>query len=84
MFEILGWFGAFCFAICAIPQAIKSYKEGNSDGLAHLLLWLWFTGEVCTIIYSFHIQALPVLFNCTFNFMSLLVIIYYKYFPRKS
>ena len=31
--ETIGWIGSICFALCAIPQAWKSFKDGHSRGI---------------------------------------------------
>lgn len=33
MIDFFGWFGSLLLAICGLPQAIKSFKEKNSDGV---------------------------------------------------
>jgi len=83
MLEILGWIGSVLFAVAAIPQAWKSYKDGNSDGLSTLFLWLWFWGEIFVLIYTIPKLLWPLLFNYIFNILLLFVILRYKYFPRK-
>jgi len=82
--ELIGWIGSILFAVAAIPQAWMSYKEGNSDGLSALFLWLWFWGEIFVLIYTIPKELWPLLFNYTFNILLLFVILRYKYFPRKS
>ena len=82
--ELLGWIGSFCLAICGLPQAIQSIREGHSNGLSYGLLFLWFTGEVCTFIYILSsIISIPLLCNYFANILFLLIIIKYKIYPRK-
>lgn len=83
MLEFIGWIGGAAFAICGLPQAIKSYKEKHSDGLAWGFLLLWLTGEICTTIYVIPKGHLPLIFNYAFNLIFLFVIIYYKIYPKK-
>ena len=47
----LGWVGALLFSISAIPQVIKTIKTKEADDLSVCFLFLWFFGEVCTLIY---------------------------------
>jgi len=85
MLEIVGWLGSFLFAFCGVPQAWHSWKNKNSDGLSWSFLLMWFFGEVFTIIYVFpKSDVLPLLANYTFNLMLLLVIIYYRIWPKRS
>jgi uncharacterized protein with PQ loop repeat len=80
--ELVGWFGAICFAICAAPQAWLCYRQGHAMGLSHLLLGLWVTGEACSFIYVLPLGKLPLLFNYAANLALLMVILRYKWFPR--
>ena len=80
--SIIGWIGAICFAICAIPQAVTCYKNGHSDGISYGFLLLWLTGEVCTIIYIIPKMDVPLLVNYIGNLLCLLVILKYKILPR--
>lgn len=83
MLEAIGWIGALCFAICAIPQAWQSYQNGTSDGINLGFLALWFTGEVLTLIYVLPSKSWPLVFNYVGNILALLVIIKFKLFPRR-
>lgn len=82
--ELLGWLGAFFFSICAAPQAFKAFKDGHSQGISLLFLFLWFCGEFCMIFYT--LLALnadaPLLVNYIFNLLCLFVILKYKVSPR--
>lgn len=82
MLEICGWLGAVFFAICGIPQAYKSYKEGHSRGVSNWMLWFWLLGEVLSLIYILPQMLLPIIANYILNLLSLIVIMYYKYFER--
>jgi uncharacterized protein with PQ loop repeat len=80
MIELIGWLGAFCFAICGLPQAIKCYQTKRADDMSWLFLILWGLGEVCMIGYT--VLALDsnalLLANYLANGAFLSVIIYYK------
>ena len=84
MGELFGWVSAFCFGVCAIPQAWQSANRKNSHGLSWFFLLLWFFGEV------FYMAATLVSFgpvgwmlaNIIANTSCLLVIIWYKLFPE--
>lgn len=82
--ELLGWIGAFCFGICAIPQAWKSYRLKNSHEMTWFFLWLWLGGEV--FYMASMLVANPIgwlMFNVCANTSCLLVILYYKAFPKR-
>ena len=80
--DAIGWLGSILFALCGLPQAIKSYKEKHSNGLAwgFLLMWLW--GEIFTFAYVLPKMDYPLLANYVVNFLFLIVIIWYKLFPK--
>jgi uncharacterized protein with PQ loop repeat len=81
--ETIGWIGSILLAFCGLPQAIESYKTKSSEGLTWGFLFMWFMGEILTIIYILPQMVLPLLFNYTANVIFLSVIIYYKLFPKK-
>lgn len=82
--EIIGWIGAIAFGICGLPQAIKSKKQGHSGGISAIFLSLWLIGEVTTLIYVFPKAHFPLIFNYLMNILFVLVIFYYKLFPKCS
>jgi len=83
MFEVIGWLGAVFLAICGVPQAFKSYKEGNSYGLSWIFILLWFFGEVLILIYILPNMMIPLILNYSLNIIIVMIILWYKCFPRK-
>lgn len=85
MIELVGWIGAILFAFCGIPQAYHSWKNKNSHGMSWTFLWMWFWGEILTFGYvattSFQ---LPLLFNYLANFLCLVIIMWYRKFPKNG
>jgi len=79
---VFGWVGSFLLAICALPQAWMSYKQGNSNGVSHGLLWLWASGEVVTLVYVGDKMDLPLIMNYATNIVLISIVIWYKYRPR--
>jgi uncharacterized protein with PQ loop repeat len=82
--EIIGWIGSVCFALSGIPQAWKCYKSGHSRGLSWGFLGLWFVGEIFTLIYIVPTGNVPLIFNYSFNFLVLTVLLRYKIWERKG
>jgi len=88
--ETIGWIGNILFAVCAIPQVIKTYRSKSVKDLSILFLWLWFVGELLTFIYiingdmetaTFHF---PLYFNYIVNIFMACFLIYAKYvYPKK-
>lgn len=83
-FQIIGWVGSFLLAICGIPQAWQSYKQGHSDGISSGLLWLWGVGEILTLLYVFHLQNAALILNYACNLASISVILYFKFYPSRT
>lgn len=81
--DAIGWMGSMLFALCGLPQAIQSYKQKHSDGLTWMFLLMWFFGEVFTFAYVLPKMDYPLLANYVVNFAFLIVIMFYKLFPRK-
>lgn len=81
--ETIGWIGGALFAFCAVPQAWKSYKDGNAYSVSWGFLNMWLLGEICTLIYVFPKGHMPLLFNYVANIAFIFVILYYKAFPRE-
>lgn len=82
--EILGWIGSIAFALSAIPQMFKSYKDKNSDGLAWGLLILWIVGELFSLLYVLPLNQYPMITNYIVNLIFLFVILYYKINPTRK
>lgn len=80
MIENIGWLGGIMFALCGLPQAITSIKQGHSRGISSWFLFLWLSGEILMQIYVIgkHGMDLPLLVNYWFNTILILIIIKYK------
>jgi uncharacterized protein with PQ loop repeat len=83
--EIIGWMGSILFAVCALPQALHTFKTQKVDDLNELFIWLWFLGEIFTLWYIIvddianHNYHIPLYFNYVFNLILLFYLIYAKY-----
>lgn len=38
---VIEWVGSIALALCALPQAVKCYREKSSAGLSVLLAVMW-------------------------------------------
>jgi uncharacterized protein with PQ loop repeat len=82
--ELLGWLGGILLSLCAIPQVYKTYKEKNAKGLAWGMLYLWFLGEGCTLVYILFtnievgIYQWPLIINYVINLFLVLFLLYAK------
>ena len=82
--EYIGWVGSIFLAICGLPQAYASWKQGHSNGISSGFLALWGFGEVLTLLYVIHKMDAPLLLNYFTNILSLSVIIFYKLNPKSE
>lgn len=78
VFELVGWIGGVCFALCAVPQAVKAWRSRSTDDLSWGFLGMWLVGEICMLAYVIPTGNAPLLFNYAGNLVCLLVIIYVK------
>jgi uncharacterized protein with PQ loop repeat len=85
LFLFLGTFGTICLAFSGLPQAILSYRDGHSNGVAQWTILLWVFGEAAMVAYAlyFYSSDCILLLNYISNFLLVMVIFKYKYFPRK-
>lgn len=82
--DSFGWAGSILLSICSIPQAIQSYRQGHSEGLSAMMIWLWGLGMASALVYTSNNGDLPLSLNYGFNLVTVWAIIaWYKYFPRK-
>ena len=81
---IIGWIGAVFFAICAVPQVIKTFRTKKAGDLSWLFLIFWLVGEILVFTYILiddHIYKIahwPLYFNYAFNIILVLYLLYAK------
>lgn len=80
--ELIGWIGSAMLALCALPQAWKSYRTKSSADLSGWFLGLWCGGEVLLLIYVVPKGDIPLIANYTVNLALLAVIIKYKWWAK--
>lgn len=81
-YELLGWTGGLLLAVCAVPQAYLSLKQGHSEGVALGMLILWLSGEILTLLYVLPKMDWPLIVNYAANILCIGVICWYRFFPR--
>ena len=90
MIETIGWTGNILFAICGLPQVIKTYRSKRAHDLSALFLWLWFLGEILTFVYIIagDLQSdtlhIPLYFNYTVNTAMAVYLLFAKYTYHKK
>lgn len=83
MINILGYAAMFFLITAALPQVIKTVKEGHSEGLAGGYIVLLLIGFGLMTTYLFLTKpVIPVITNYLFNILMILILGYYKLFPR--
>ena len=80
--EITAWAGSISLAVCGVPIAWDSYRDGHSKGINNIFLGLWFFGEICFMIHTISLDDWPLMVNYGVNILLISVIIRYKLFPR--
>lgn len=83
-FETFNIIGSAMLLICSVPQAVKSIKDGHSNGLSRLMLWLWLGGMAFCLVFFISAQIWPTVINYAFNLFVAGTITWYSYFPRKA
>jgi uncharacterized protein with PQ loop repeat len=85
MIETIGWIGGLLLAFCGLPMAIKSFRDGNSDGVSKLFLVMWLLGEIALLVYVLikHGFDLPLVTNYLLNIAFISIIGYYVIKPRR-
>lgn len=85
LIETIGWTGNIIFAICGLPQVIKTFRSKSANDLSELFLWLWLVGELLTFVYILagDWQAgtahYPLYFNYAVNICMALYLVWAKY-----
>jgi uncharacterized protein with PQ loop repeat len=84
--KMLGWVGAIFFAFCAVPQVIRTLKDGHAQNLSSLFLWMWFSGALlCAGGTLLDVGVVPwLLFNYALSLLCVLVLLCYKLSPRSG
>ena len=81
---LIGWIGSFLFAICAVPQVVKTWRTKKAEDLSWLFLLFWFFGEIFTFAYilvddrMLKITHFPLYVNYSLNILLLFYLIYAK------
>lgn len=81
-FETLGYFAGICTAISFIPQALKTYKTKDIQGLSLGMYTIFNLGILSWTIYGFYLKSYQmIIFNILclcFSFPVLVMILKYR------
>lgn len=81
---LIGWIGGILLALSSIPQAIRTVRDGNADGLSGFFIASWLIGEVLSLVYIGPTFNWPLIANYGINLLIVSLIGYYKVWPRDS
>ena len=77
--SIFGYLAAICTAISFLPQAIKTVKTKNTDGLSLMTYVFLFFGSLFWFIYGIHSKDVPLVATNTlttgFTFLIVFIIL---------
>lgn len=81
--EFVGWIYTLCFAICYIPQIIKSIKTKSVNDVSISLFILSFIGYICALVYTIDTVGINIVLLTNYTVGAIcslfMVIIYYIY-----
>ena len=84
--EIIGWVYTICFAICYIPQIVKSLKTRKVDDISISLFVLSLIGYICAGVYTISSIGINAVLLTNYIFGSIcsltMIIIYFMYGNR--
>lgn len=84
MINLLGTVGALAFGLCGFPQAIKSFKDGHSQGISTFMIALWMLGAVSMFVYvTVKYLDVMLMINYVVNMGVAGVMGWFKIWPRK-
>lgn len=75
--------GSVLLALCALPEAIRSFKLKRCD-IGWGMLSMWLAGEICLVIFALQTVQYVLLINYFANILFLVIMVFYKLFPRKE
>ena len=82
--ETIGYIGSMFLTINAIPEVIRTIKDGRCH-IGWPMLLLWFLGEIFMTTYAIMLWNLPLMMNYIFNFVVVIMLGYkIRYFYRKQ
>ena len=83
MIQIIGYIGSLAYALCGLPQAVLSIKNGHSQGISRGYALLSLIGSLLSLIYAVPRGDDVLLLNFGVNIIVWGIILKYSYFERK-
>ena len=77
--DFIGYLGGVLGSVRLVPQIVKSIKTKSTEDISYGMLGLSMTSQLCTIFYTAHIHATPLLVPVTISFGFTVVMTGMKY-----
>ena len=61
IFDVVGYIGRVLGSVRLVPQIVKSLRTKSTDDISYGMLGLSMASQTCTIAYTAHIDAMPLL-----------------------
>lgn len=84
--QIFGWFYTICFAICYIPQIVKTFKTKKVEDISLSLFGLSLFGYISATIYTLNELGSNYILLLNYSFggiCSLIMIVLYFLYRKK-
>lgn len=82
MIQLIGYIGSLAYAICGLPQAVLSIKNGHSQGVSRGYAFLSLFGSLFSLIYAFPRNDYVLMLNFGANIIVWTIILKYSFFER--
>ncbi len=84
--ELIGWSYTICFAICYIPQIVKSIRTKRVDDISISLFILSLAGYICACIYTIDTIGINIILLTNYIFGATcsltMIVVYFMYRNR--
>jgi len=84
--ELIGWGYTICFAICYIPQIVKSIRTKRVDDISISLFILSLAGYICACIYTIDTIGINIILLTNYIFGATcsltMIVVYFMYRNR--
>lgn len=76
--------GSLILVFRMVPQVVKCINQGHGKGLSKTFLWAWLIGEGLMLThFIIKSEGIGLIINYSFMVCCILVVMFYRFFPRK-
>lgn len=76
--QIVGYVAAFLTTLSFLPQALKTIKEKNTEGISLSMYSMFTTGVFFWLIYGVFVKDIPIIVANTVTFILAVTILIFK------